>query len=396
MQGRAGRAGHGRTRHAARQLALVGAAVASAAAARPAGAQGAVGGGAMTLLPPMAQVGPCDATAPTRDAATAEGRRRMAATERELVRRELAGQTPAGGTPQPTRVLLRRPSGWLGVSTVDVSDLRITREGRLVRYCAYPVVVTVEPGSPAEKAGLASGDTIVAYAGRDLLKGGEIALDRLIVPGQTLRVTVRRDGRTLVKPVVVGQRPTYTFFRSIPVEGEVRVYAERSAGGQTVITQRMSTGDRVEGGVRVPRPPRVYAGVTSAAAPAPPVAPSAPAPPGAYGEPPTAVPALPPVPYVIGYGGPSVVMGAQVVAADDDLREALRADARGVLVIKVLPDTPASQAGLRGGDVIVRANGMEVLTPTALHRMVLRMTEARTMVLHVDRRGQEKDLTLRW
>ena len=194
-----GRAGSGRMRHAARQLALVGAAVASAAATRPAGAQGAMGGGGtMTLLPSMAQVGPCDATAPTRDAATAEGRRRMAATERELVRRELAGQTPAGETPQPTRVLLRRPSGWLGVSTVDVSDLRITREGRLVRYCAYPVVVTVEPGSPAEKGGLASGDTIVAYAGRDLLKGGEIALDRLIVPGQTLRVTVRRDGRTLV------------------------------------------------------------------------------------------------------------------------------------------------------------------------------------------------------
>jgi serine protease Do len=373
----------------------MGAAVASVAGARPAGAQGAVGGGrTMTLLPSMAQVGPCDATAPTRDAATAEGRRRMQATEREVVRREMAGQTPSGETPRPTRVLLRRPSGWLGVNTVDVSDLRMTREGRVVRYCAYPVVITVEPGSPAEKGGLASGDTIVAYAGRDLLKGGEIELDKLLIPGQTLRVTVRRDGRTLVKPVVVGQRPTYTFFRSIPVEGEVRVYTERTAGGRTVVTERIGGAERVE--VRAPRPPRVYGSTTPAPAPAAPVAPTPPATPVAYGEAPTPAPALPPVPYVIGYGGPSVVVGAQVVAADDDLREALRADARGVLVIKVLPGTPAAHAGLRGGDVIVRANGMEVLTPTALHRMVLRMHEARTLVLRVDRRGQDKDVTLRW
>ena len=392
-----GRAGTGRTRLAARRLALVGAAAASAAAVRPAGAQGAVGGGgsgAMTLLPSMAQVGPCDATAPTRTAASAEARRRVEAAERELVRRSMTGQAPAGEAPRTARVLLRRPSGWLGVNTVDVSDLRVTPAGRVVRYCAYPVVVTVEPGSPAEKGGLASGDTIVAYAGRDLLKGGEVELDKLLVPGQTLKVTVRRDGRTTVKPVVVGERPTYTFFRSIPLEGEVRVYTERTANGQTIITERVGVGERVD--VRTPRPPRVYGSVTPAAAPSAPVAPSTPAPPAVWGDVPAPVPALPPVPYVIGYGGPSVVVGAQVVAADDDLREALRADARGLLVVKVLPGTPAAQAGLRGGDVIVRANGMEVLTPTALHRMVLRVTEARALVLKVDRRGQEKDVTLRW
>ncbi len=386
MQGR-GRRGSARWRVAGWR-ALVGATLAGAAAARPATAQGAVGtvgGGTLTLSPSMGRVGPCDATAPTRDAATAEGRRRQETEAVAMAQRVMVGVAPSGEHGQTTtRVLLRRPAGWLGVNTVDVSDLRMTRTGRVVRYCAYPIVVTVEPGSPAEKGGLASGDTIVAYAGRDLLKSGEIELDRLMVPGQTLRVTVRRDGRTLVKSVVVGQRPSFTYFRSYPMEGEVRIFTEqRSGGGQTVVTERIM-GERLEL-PRAPRPPRPLGAVTVSTAPSAPPAPGAPLPPGP-----------PPVPYVIGYGGPSVVAGAQVVPADDDLREALRTDARGVLVLRVLPGTPAATAGLKGGDVIVRADGQTVLTPAALHRMVLRGAEVRALLLRIDRAGKEKDVTLRW
>jgi serine protease Do len=383
MQGR-GRRDSARWR-AAGWRALVGAALAGATTARPALAQGAVGGGTMTLAPSMAQVGPCDATAPTRDAATVEGRRRQETAAVAMAQRVMVNVEPAREGGQPTRVMLRRPAGWLGVNTVDVSDLRMTPTGRMVRYCAYPVVVSVEPGSPAEKGGLASGDTIVAYAGRDLLKSGEIELDRLMVPGQTLRVTVRRDGRTTVKPIVVGQRPSYTFFRSYPLDGEVRIYTEqRSGNSHTVVTERIM-GERLEL-PRAPRPPRPVGTVTVSTAPtAPAMAPGAPLPPGP-----------PPVPYVIGYGGPSVVAGAQVVSADDDLREALRTDARGVLVLRVLPGTPAATAGLKGGDIIVRADGQVVLSPTALHRMVLRVAEARALLLRIDRAGKEKDVTLRW
>jgi serine protease Do len=91
-----------------------------------------------------------------------------------------------------------------------------------------------------------------------------------------------------------------------------------------------------------------------------------------------------------------VIVGAQVVGADDDLREALGADTRGVAVLKVLPGTPAASAGLRSGDVIVRAGGQVVLTPAALHRAVVRGSEVRTLLLRVDRKGKEKDVTLKW
>jgi serine protease Do len=305
---------------------------------------------------------------------------------RTLSVRELSVPTPMA-EPRTARVVLRRPVGWLGINTVDVSDLRTTSEGRLVRYCAYPVVVSVEPGSPAEKGGLASGDTIVAYAGRDLLKSGEIALDRLFVPGQRLRVTVRRDGRTLTKPVTVEQRPSYSMFRSYPLRGELIVRTERDGRVERVEIDRR--GAYAEGGelaasrARPPRPPLGFTIVTSGGtAPAPGDAPPA--------------PAMPPVPVVIGFGAPSVVLGAHVVSADDDLREVLRAEATGVLVVRVLPGTPSANAGLRGGDVIVRAAGQQVLTPAALHRAVQRFAEERALPLRVDRAGHEKDVTLRW
>ncbi len=372
---------------AAGRLALIGAALASASAGVAVRSAEAQQPGTRTRTVLMAASGgPCDATVPMRDAAASgDAKRRVTATMRELAVLETASPTGEGRA----RVAFRRPAGWLGVSTVDVSDLRLTPAGRVVRYCAYPIVVSVEPGSPADRAGLASGDTIVAYAGRDLLRSGEIVLDELLVPGETVRVTVRRDGRTLVKPVLIGQRPVSAIFRSVPLgrPGEqVRVY--RTPDGETVVSERFETTLRVRSR---PRPATVTATVTASAPlpPAPPLPPRdhvAPAAPGA----------LPAVPFVIGYGGPSVVVGAQVVAADDDLREALGADARGVAVLKVLPGTPAAAAGLRSGDVIVRAGGQEVLTPNALHRAVLRGAEGRVLVLRVDRKGKEKDVTLKW
>ena len=372
---------------AAGRLALIGAALASVGVRSAGAQQPASPRGRTILLPSMASGGPCDATVPMRDAAAGgDARRRVTAAMRELT--VLETTSPTGE--RQVRVSFRRPAGWLGVSTVDVSDLKLTHAGRVVRYCAYPVVVSVEPDSPADRGGLASGDTIVAYAGRDLLKSGEIALDELLVPGATVRVTVRRQGRTLVKPVLIGQRPAAAIFRSVPLASrpgqQVRVY--RTPDGETVVSERFESTIR----------PRVRTSVSTGAATvaaSAPMAPAAPLPPGADGAP-APVPALPPVPFVMGFGGPSVVVGAQVVAADDDLREALGADARGVAVLKVLPGTPAASAGLRSGDVIVRAGGQSVLTPSALHRAVLRGSEVRTLLLRVDRKGKEKDVTLKW
>src|SRR5262249_24239878 len=73
--------------------------------------------------------------------------------------------------------------GWLGVSVEDQKD-------------RGPMIRSVEPNSPAEKAGLKQGDVIVEYNKENVT--GVVQLTRLIreTPvGRTAEIKVRRDGR---------------------------------------------------------------------------------------------------------------------------------------------------------------------------------------------------------
>ena len=91
--------------------------------------------------------------------------------------------------------------GWLGVSVRDQpTEPGVPGRGVLV--------AGVERGSPAARAGLRNGDTVLAINGdrvdssRTLVRG--VAA---VQPGQTVRVTVLRDGRPQEIAVQVGRRP---------------------------------------------------------------------------------------------------------------------------------------------------------------------------------------------
>ena len=92
--------------------------------------------------------------------------------------------------------------GWLGVSVQDIP----AREGRARGNGV--VVAGVERGSPAARAGLRPGDVVVA------LNAERVETSRALVrnvaavpPGQTVRLTILRDGRQQELPVQVGRRP---------------------------------------------------------------------------------------------------------------------------------------------------------------------------------------------
>jgi len=61
----------------------------------------------------------------------------------------------------------------------------------------------------------------------------------------------------------------------------------------------------------------------------------------------------------------------------------------GVVVVKVIPGSPAHEAGLRVGDVIVRANGREVRRPKDLKESIEDSIDRGVVVLRVIRWGAE-------
>ncbi|MDQ4121063.1 MAG: PDZ domain-containing protein [Acidobacteriota bacterium] len=67
---------------------------------------------------------------------------------------------------------------------------------------------------------------------------------------------------------------------------------------------------------------------------------------------------------------------------------------RGVAVVKVSENSPASQAGLRDGDVIVRFEGEEVKSVSKLQRLIAEVAPDQKARVTVLRNGSEQELTV--
>jgi len=234
--------------------------------------------------------------------------------------------------------------GYIGIVYTSQGTQVVRTDGSVVvNHPDYPVVESVEPGSPAEKAGMASGDTIIAYNRRDL-RNRDVVLTEIIQPNKTLLVTVKRDGRLRTVPVMVADR------------------AENPEIPEWSGTPPAAAAP--------PRPARVM--------PPPPAA--------------AVAPALP-VMTLLGRNN-FLFQGAEFVRMNDDLREVF--DVRGgVLVYGVGSGTPAAQAGLRGGDVVVSVNDTKVNTLADLQRVLVR-SDDRDARLKVVRKKREVEVELRW
>lgn len=97
------------------------------------------------------------------------------------------------------------PSGYMGLSLSGAQIRIVTPEGVMTSHCEYPLVETVDVGSPAARAGLTAGDTLVAYNGRDVTQSA-VNYAELITAGTTVRVRVRRAGKPREVPVAVDPR----------------------------------------------------------------------------------------------------------------------------------------------------------------------------------------------
>jgi len=267
---------------------------------------------------------------------------------RSIQRAKIQALTPEAFPRIRTAIASLQP-GWIGISA-EAPHTRVVRDdSAYVRYFNYPEVISVEPNSPAEQAGIARGDQLVAYDGMNL-RDREINLTKLLQPSHRLRVTVRRDGDERDFSLVVIRPPQRVMGRlwasvpdmtldSVP---NVVVMAPRAAA----IAPRFRNG----GGVVL------FDRLDPESAP---------------------------------------IAGAKLTEIRNDDLGHIFGVSSGVLVTEVFAD-PSRSSGLRGGDVILRADGEDLTSVAQLRRIVASHAADRVVDLEIVRQKRARTLTLRW
>jgi C-terminal processing protease CtpA/Prc len=107
----------------------------------------------------------------------------------------LAAQT-AGTDPNATR-----PAGCRGTTTGQAAISGTNVRGEVVAFPSYPTIEDVQPGSPAEMAGMKPGDVVILQDGHDMV-GNPPTQPRFA--GDTVQFVVARGGRDIPLTVVLG------------------------------------------------------------------------------------------------------------------------------------------------------------------------------------------------
>jgi serine protease Do len=276
--------------------------------------------------------------------------------EVELVARALVARTPAKATfffAQPMEA--RRLRGWIGIEVGLVPQRQESdSSGFFVRYYRYPEIISVEPNSPAQRAGISQGDVLMAYDGQDVVRN-RLNLAELLVPDRKLGVTVQRDGESKEFSLMVAQTPERIRDRRLEL-GDLPTVIEQHGGPR--------------GGLGSPPPgepgPRMFV-----------------VRPGGY--PPTRVPF-----------NRSGVFGAGLITITPEFTRAVKLDRSGVYVQECLEETPAYKAGLRVGDVIVSVGGTQVNTVGDVLSIVLSRFNQGTIAMQVLREKKPITLNVKW
>ena len=281
---------------------------------------------------------------------------------------------------QRARNMMAQPTGWLGFVAFGPSLQTRTEEGeQIVRFMSYPRIMSVEPSSPAQNAGIFTGDTLIAYDGRDV-RENDISMTKLLRPSTKVTVRVRRDGKVRDIPLTVGTAPQRILIRR----------DDEASGAREAWT--------VIGVPDAPSFPR------SAAAPLPPAASGGA---GAMRAPsaPANGPLQPNAIYLRGTPMAGAMMLANGVAGAQ-VANIVRGGGfsrmtgleSGVMITTAPTGSPANESGLTDGDAIIRAGMNPVRDVTELRDAVRRAAEngEHALELEIIRDRKSQTLTLKW
>jgi serine protease Do len=250
------------------------------------------------------------------------------------------------------RVVVRHAGGgaFLGVSLEDGSgDAR----GATVR--------TVEPDSPAAKAGLKEGDVIVRFDGESVRSAAQLA--RLVAEtpaGRTVAIELTRDGSPQKLTATLGESRRRMGFFSGP-------------GGADVFD------------LPVPEPPEAPEAPGAVPAPRPP---HAPMPPRAWSWNDAGGDML----FHFLPGGPRR-LGIQYIEMGEQLAAHYKlAQKNGVLVTSVEAGSPAAKAGLLAGDVVLKFDGKAIEDASDLREAVSAAEGGKEVTLSIQRDGRPMEV----
>jgi membrane-associated protease RseP (regulator of RpoE activity) len=243
------------------------------------------------------------------------------------------------------------PAGWIGLNVQGLSAQMVENNRFIVTYFDHPSITSVDPDSPAQHAGVAPGDVLLAYNGDDVV-GHQFDLTDLLVPDKKIAVTVQRGGDTKVFDVTVAKAPERIDIRrrDFGAAPERDVYFERIISGDD---------DAPRGPVlAIPRGAVVMKRMGGS------------------------------------FVTPNGALGAIMSTVSPELAKTLKLET-GVLVNDVSDGTPAARSGLHPGDVIIGVEGQAVASLHALQQQILRRTEP-SVTLQVVRDKKTRKITVSW
>jgi PDZ domain len=254
------------------------------------------------------------------------------------------------------------PKGWLGFTTAG-APLEEIRDGEYyVRFLDYPEVQSVEPESPAQRAGILTGDLLMAFNGKDVTSHS-ISMTRLLEPDRKIVVRLERNGQPHEYSLIVAKAPHAFMMR----------LGDFSAARAPLARPGMPP-DPAAPPVVAPR--AIYLPKIAAAPPAGPTAWSG---------------------SVLNFDSERApVAGAEMSTLNPDLARNLNLGVdHGVLVINAPSGTPAAQGGLRNADVIIKVAGDEVTSVRELRRVLERHGADSVIVMQIVREKQTRTLRVR-
>ena len=326
--------------------------------------------------------------APRSDRERAELEARLVVQRREMDRleRELSARCGDAGAAR----------GYMGL-WVSVSGLQSDSGGKSTFAFSYPIVTDVEPGSPAARAGIAVAGTIVSINKLDARSHSFDAFGR--EPGDKLTVGVVRGDSRHELTVVVAPRPAT--FGGACLQYRNVVFADPT--GQSIVTMRAPGGRGAGGttsgtfGARAGGGAGAQVSVTGQGRARQPVriqmSPDSVIQSATFFIVPSGAGAT--ALFMSRGAGGAIVAGAEVALINGGLKTVFAVD-HGALVVNVAPRSPADQAGILSGDVIVGAQGEAVTTIPVLQRAIQAAGDRRSVMLDVIRAKQPMTITLRW